>query len=58
MRLDRGAQTQGRERRRDIVGGSASEKLAVPLVHDAEIRAANPRGVLEHLVEHGLEFAR
>ena len=33
-------------------------RLAVPYIHRAEIRSANPRGIFEHLVEYRRQLAR
>ncbi len=56
MRMDRHARPQSRERRWDVIAGSHGETVPVPQIHQAEIRAADTRGILKHLLEHRFQF--
>ena len=57
MRTDHPVFSQSREGQRHIVIRSRSEILAVPQIHHAEIRPTDPRGILEHFLEHRFQFA-
>ena len=58
IRVDRRPLPESRERRRNVVIRSDIEFLAIPEIHRAKRRSADTRGILKHLPEHRLQFAR